>query len=274
VTDSLAALDRHQEITHNYRGDRHNMHNTNPDGVTAIVTGTSRGFGRAIAIELVRTGAHVIGVARSEDGVSDLRREYGDKFDGEVADAADPSLPERLFGRYHPQILILNAGAAPVGRPLHEQTWETFSTNWHNDVHQVFNFAKASLVAPLAPGSVVVTISSAAALRGSPMSGGYAGAKSTTRFISAYADAEATSRSLGLRYVAVLPQLTSATDLGAAGIAAYAQRVGLSAAAFEEQLGPILTTEHVAKTIAEVASDHSYSAKAYLLTATELTPLD
>jgi hypothetical protein len=30
------------------------------------------------------------GVARSEAGLSDLRREYGDRFDGEVADAADP----------------------------------------------------------------------------------------------------------------------------------------------------------------------------------------
>jgi hypothetical protein len=34
---------------------------------------------------------------------------------------------------------------------------------------------------------VVLTISSGAALRGSPLSGGYAGAKATVRFISAYA---------------------------------------------------------------------------------------
>jgi hypothetical protein len=106
------------------------------------------------------------------------------------------------------------------------------------------------------------------------MSGGYAGAKATTRFISAYAQAEATSRSLGLRYVTVLPQLSPATALGAAGVAAYAQRAGLSVEAFEEQMAPILTPEHVAKTIAEVVGDDSYSANGYLLTATELSPLD
>lgn len=64
----------------------------------------------------------------------------------------------------------------------------------------------------------MVTISSAAALRGSPLSGGYAGAKATARFINAYAGAEATSRSLGQRYVAILPQLIPATALGAAGV--------------------------------------------------------
>jgi NAD(P)-dependent dehydrogenase (short-subunit alcohol dehydrogenase family) len=35
-------------------------------GTTAIVTGASRGFGRAIAIALVERGADVVGVARNE----------------------------------------------------------------------------------------------------------------------------------------------------------------------------------------------------------------
>jgi len=36
-------------------------------GTTAIVTGASRGFGRAAAISLSERGAHVVGVARNED---------------------------------------------------------------------------------------------------------------------------------------------------------------------------------------------------------------
>lgn len=250
------------------------MPNTPLEGTTAIVTGASRGFGRAVAGELLHAGAHVVGIARSESALRDLRREHGDKFGFEVADAADPSLPDRLLVRHQPKIVVLNAGATPVVGPLHDQTWETFSTNWHTDVSQVFNFARASLSLPLEPGSVVVTISSGAALRGSPLSGGYAGAKATVRFISAYAGAEAALRSLGLRFVALLPQLTPATDLGAAGVAAYAERAGLSIEAFQEQLGPVLTTEHFAKTVADVITDDSYSAAAYLLTATELRPLD
>jgi NADP-dependent 3-hydroxy acid dehydrogenase YdfG len=158
-------------------------------GTTAVVTGASRGFGRAIATSFVNHGAQVVGVARSQSQLNDLRQQLGDGFQFEATDATDPSLPERLFARHQPQTVVLNAGAIPVIGPLDEQSWETFGTNWNTDVHQVFNFARASLVTPLAPGSVMVTISSAAALRGSPMSGGYAGAKATNRFISAYADA-------------------------------------------------------------------------------------
>jgi NADP-dependent 3-hydroxy acid dehydrogenase YdfG len=243
-------------------------------GTTAIVTGASRGFGRAVASELLDAGAHVVGVARSEAALADLRREFGDMFDAVAADVADPSLPERLFARYQPQIVVLNAGAAPVVGPLDDQTWESFSTNWHVDVRQAFNFANASLLTPLAPGSVVLTVSSGAALRGSPLSGGYAGSKATVRFISAYASAEAKSRSLGLRFAAVLPQLTPATNLGAAGVAAYAERTGLHPATFVDQLGGVLTTEHFAKAVTDIVTDTSYAADAYLLTATDLCTLD
>jgi hypothetical protein len=37
---------------------------------------------------------------------------------------------------------------------------------------------------------------------------------------------------------------------------------------------PVLTTEHVAKTVAEVDTDDAFSAAAYLLSATELRTLD
>ena len=240
---------------------------------TAIVTGASRGFGRAIATALVHHGAHVIGVARSQAQLNDLHQQLGDDFEFETGDASDPVLAERLLSIRMPQIVVLNAGATPVTGPLDAQTWETFSTNWHSDVRQVFNFAKASLTTPLPPGSVVITISSGAALRGSPMSGGYAGAKATTRFISAYAQAEANGRSLQVRYVTVLPALTPATELGKVGVATYAERAGLSVKAFEEQLEPILSPEHVAGTIVEIVSDTNRTADAYLLTATELQSL-
>jgi NADP-dependent 3-hydroxy acid dehydrogenase YdfG len=243
-------------------------------GATAIVTGASRGFGRAIAASFVEQGVNVVGVARGDSGLIELLEEHGDSFQFEAADAADPALPNRLYAAHRPQIVVLNAGATPVIGPLDAQTWDAFSTNWHSDVRQVFNFARASLRTPLKPGSVVVSISSGAALRGSPLSGGYAGAKATIRFISAYAGTEAAARSLGLRFVAILPQLTPDTDLGAAGVAAYAERAGLTAEAFAERLGPVLTTEHAAKMTTAVATDHSYSADAYILTATELRPLD
>jgi NAD(P)-dependent dehydrogenase (short-subunit alcohol dehydrogenase family) len=127
---------------------------------------------------------------------------------------------------------------------------------------------------PLEPGSVVVSIASGAALAGSPLSGGYAGAKATIRFISAYAGAEARAKSLGVRFVSILPKLTPATNLGAAGAAAYAERAGMKLTDYLDQFGTVLTAEHVAMTVADVVSDDSYCAAAYLLTATELRPLE
>ena len=67
--------------------------------------------------------------------------------------------------------------------------------------------------------------------------------------------------------------LTPATDLGRVGVAAYAQRAGISIEAFQDQLAPVLTTEHLAKTIADVVTDESYSDAAYSLTSMELSAL-
>jgi hypothetical protein len=63
---------------------------------------------------------------------------------------------------------------------------------------------------------------------GSPLSGGYAGAKATQRFITAYAQEEANRAGLDLTFTAVLPRMTPATELGRAAIAAYAARNGQS----------------------------------------------
>src|SRR6202012_502574 len=95
----------------------------------------------------------------------------------EVADATDPAVAQRLIAEYQPGSLVLVAGAVPEIRPLQEHSWETFSANWNADVRITFEWVRETLVRPLAPGSTVIVISSGAALRGSPLSGGYAGSK-------------------------------------------------------------------------------------------------
>ena len=99
-------------------------------------------------------------------------------------------------------------------RPIHRQTWQTFSRNWEVDVQHVFNWTREALLLPLEPGSVVIAISSGAAINGSPLSGGYAGAKATIRFIASYAAAESGRNALGIRFTAVLPQLTGGNRPG------------------------------------------------------------
>ncbi len=116
-------------------------------------------------------------------------------------------------------------------------------------------------------------MSSGAALFGSPLSGGYAGAKGTIRFIASYAAAESQLAGLGIRFVSVLPQLTPATDLGAAAVAAYAVREGMTVAEFTATRGPVLTPEQAGASIAQLIADPSLDQASYLLTADGLRPL-
>jgi NAD(P)-dependent dehydrogenase (short-subunit alcohol dehydrogenase family) len=242
-------------------------------GTTALVTGASRGFGRGIATALSHAGAKVVGVARDRAQLAELRAQLGDSFTPVVADVADPVVAGRLIDTYQPRTLVLNAGASPLSRPLHHHTWQTFSRNWEVDVQHVFNWTREALLRPLDPGSVVIALSSGAALRGSPLSGGYAGAKATIRFLTSYAAAESEREALGITFTAVLPQLTPATDLGAPAVAAYAARAGMDLAAYLADLGPVLTPEQVGKEIADLATGSGYHEGAYLLTAAGLRPV-
>jgi NAD(P)-dependent dehydrogenase (short-subunit alcohol dehydrogenase family) len=241
-------------------------------GTTALVTGSSRGFGRGIATALHSAGALVVGVARDRAGLDELAAQLGSTFTPVVADAADPVVAGQLIDRFRPRTLVLNAGASPLARPLHQQTWETFSRNWDVDVRQAFHWVREALLRPLDPGSVVIAMSSGAAVNGSPLSGGYAGAKAAVRFIAAYAADESERAALGIRFFSVLPQLTPATDLGAAAVAAYAARQGVDVAAFLAGRGPVLRPERAGQAVAELARDPG-GDRAYLLTADGLTPV-
>ena len=242
-------------------------------GATALVTGASRGFGRGIATALTGAGARVVGVARDGSALEELRAELGGSFTAVSADAADPAVASALVDKYRPGVLVLNAGAAPLLRPVHHHTWQTFSINWDVDVQHVFHWTREALLSPLTPGSVVVTMSSGAALRGSPLSGGYAGAKAAIRWLTAYAAEESAREKLGIRFVSVLPQLTPATALGSVAVAAYAARQGADTAAYIDALGPGLTAERVGQAVTDLVTGAGYDQDAYLLTAAGLRPL-
>ena len=240
-------------------------------GATALVTGASRGFGRGIATALSRAGARVVGVARDHAPLEELGAELGGSFTAVSADAADPTVAGQLIDAHRPAVLVLNAGATPLPRPVQHHTWQTFSRNWDIDVQHAFHWTREALLAPLAPGSVVITLSSGAALRGSPLSGGYAGAKAAIRWLTAYAAEESGRQELGIRFISVLPQLTSATALGAVYVTAYAARQGPGAAAAGS--GPALTPGQVGQAITDLVTGEGYDTDAYLLTAAGLRPL-
>ncbi|MFC1430765.1 SDR family NAD(P)-dependent oxidoreductase [Streptacidiphilus sp. N1-3] len=241
---------------------------------TAIVTGAGRGIGRATAVALSRAGLRVVGVARDRGELEKVHAELGDSFVPVTADATDPAVAERLLGQYAPRLLVLNAGAVPYARPVHTYTWEEFSLHWQADVQHAFHWTRLALTTPLPPGSTVVAVSSGAALRGSPVSGGYAGAKATIRFLTAYAAEESERAGLGITFLSVLPPLTPGSGVGDSGVAGYAVRSGVPEAEFIQRLGPVSTPDRLGDTIAALALDPAHEPRGYQLTPSGPVPLD
>jgi NAD(P)-dependent dehydrogenase (short-subunit alcohol dehydrogenase family) len=200
---------------------------------TAVVIGASSGVGLATVKRLVSEGASVVAVARGRDGLDAVAAE----FDGAVrtvqADATDAMTAERLLREYDPQLVVLAAGVRPQMGTLDEFSWETFSIPWNADAQASFRLLKAALTLPLAAGSTVAIVSSGAAVGGSPLSGGYAGAKRMQWFMTEYAQEVSDAKKLGIRFFAVLPlQLIEGTVIGTTAAANYGAAQGLSAADF------------------------------------------
>ncbi len=97
------------------------------EGRLALVTGASRGIGRAVALELARAGAHVVALARTQGALEELddeiRRVGGDATlvpcdlkDSEALDRLGAALHDR-WG--HLDVLVANAGVlgpiTPIG---------------------------------------------------------------------------------------------------------------------------------------------------------------
>jgi 3-oxoacyl-[acyl-carrier protein] reductase len=100
------------------------------EGRVALVTGASKGIGRAIAAELVREGARVAISSRSQERIEATAAEIGATgfvLDSADLDAAGPAL-ERVAGRLGGpvEVLVTNTGGPPPGEPLGftREQWE------------------------------------------------------------------------------------------------------------------------------------------------------
>ncbi len=238
-------------------------------GRTAVVVGAGRGLGRGIARAFAEAGAQVVAVARNGQELAELAA-TSENIRTEVADAAEEAVPESVLDQYQPEVLVVVAGASPVIGALQDQTWETFSVNWHADVKIAFGWLRAVLRKPLR----VVVVSSGAAVNGSPASGGYAGAKATQRFIADYTQEESRRAGLDITVTTVLPRMTPAGEVGRQGIRAYAARSGQTEEEFTRQLGEPLTPEMAGSAVVDlVRADPATVAAGYLLSGAGLRPL-
>jgi NAD(P)-dependent dehydrogenase (short-subunit alcohol dehydrogenase family) len=219
-------------------------------GKSAVVIGGSSGVGKATVQALISEGAKVTAVARDAEKLRTLGAETGDAVTTLQGDATEPAFVEGLLRRLRPDLVVLAAGIMPPMGRLDELDWESFSETWNADTKASFVLLKQALTLPLRPGSTVVLVSSGAAIGGSPLSGGYAGAKRMQWFLAGYAQKVSDAKKLGIRVLAVLPkQLIEGTIIGRRAAEAYGAMSGGTAEAYMKRWDVPLDVDKVASAI-------------------------
>ena len=122
------------------------------EGRIALVTGGSRGIGRAIAMGLSRKGAYVIATATTENGAEDISKQFAEENltgEGVVLDVTEQSAIDSLMSRLDdsnqmPSILVNNAGITADNlmlRMTDDEWYRVIETN----LNAVYRMSKACL---------------------------------------------------------------------------------------------------------------------------------
>jgi NAD(P)-dependent dehydrogenase (short-subunit alcohol dehydrogenase family) len=198
----------------------------------ALIVGGSRGLGLGLVEALLGRGTKVTAVARGAAALAAAKDRL--PIDTVVADATDVETARRVVAEVQPDLLVISAGSPPPMGRIDQISWQDYSANWNADTKIGLHWTQAALTLPLAPGSLVILVSSGAAIQGSPLSGGYAGAKRGLWFIADYAERLSDQLGLGLRFRIVVPrQMVAGTGTGDAGLTGYAAASGVT---FTEQV--------------------------------------
>jgi NAD(P)-dependent dehydrogenase (short-subunit alcohol dehydrogenase family) len=223
-----------------------------------VVTGGSRGLGLGLVEALVAHGAGVTVVARGADALESVRARLG--VPTISADVTDETAARRILAEVRPDILVLNAGAKPRMGRLDQLSWADFTAPWETDVKAGLYWLQAALNLPLKPGSRVLVVSSGAAVSGSPMSGGYGGAKRMLWFMAKYANGVSEQKDLGIRFQAIVPQqMVRGTGVGDEGANAYARAMGIEPEEFLARFGAPMPPREFGEKVVSVLDDPKYA---------------
>ncbi len=152
-------------------------------GKTAVITGSSKGIGRAIAEQMALAGANVVVSSRKAPGCEEVVagiKKAGGKAVSIPAHIGDKAALQNLvdksrqaFGRI--DILVCNAAVNPYYGPLAEITDEAFDRIMASNIKS--NLWLCNMVMPemaQRKDGTMIIVSSIGGLRGSPMLGAYA----------------------------------------------------------------------------------------------------
>jgi hypothetical protein len=102
--------------------------------------------------------------------------------------------------------------------------------------------------------------SSGAAQNGSPLSGGYGGAKRMLWFMAQYANGVSQQKVLGIRFQTIVPlQIVGDTGVGDAGANAYARAMGIKRDEFLARFGAPMPPREFGEKVVSVLDDPKYA---------------
>ena len=170
------------------------------EGKIALVTGASRGIGRAIALELAKQGARVVGTATTDAGAKSITQAG---LTGKVLNVRDAAQSDALIAAIQKElgdiaILVNNAGVTRDNLALRmkDADWdEVMETN----LRPVFRLSRAVMRGMMkARWGRIINITSVVGASGNPGQANYAAAKA-----GAVGMAKSLARELGSRNITV-----------------------------------------------------------------------
>ncbi|HSD97369.1 MAG TPA: 3-oxoacyl-ACP reductase FabG [Sulfuricaulis sp.] len=223
-------------------------------GQIALVTGASRGIGQAIALELGRQGAQVIGTATSNDGAEKITQALkqnnvagrGIVLDVNSADSIAAALSELEKSSATPTILVNNAGITRDNLLL-RMTEEEWDAILDTNLKSVYRMTKACLRAMTkARWGRIISISSVVGAMGNAGQVNYAAAKAGLIGFT-----KALAREVGSRNITVNAVAPGFIDTDMTRALPEAQREALLK---QIPLGRLGRAEEIAQAVAFLAS--------------------
>ena len=186
----------------------------NLKGKTAIITGSSRGIGRAIALRLAQDGANVVVTYHSSKDIADeVVKEIENKGVDAIALQVNVREIESVrdmfakaiehFGKV--DILVNNAAGKNIFKPNAQMTPEEYDSMF--DITRGVYFALQEAAKQLADGGKIVSISTGGTSMATPGGGAYAGSKAAVEQFS-----NSLAKELGDRNITVNTVAPGVTD--------------------------------------------------------------
>jgi NAD(P)-dependent dehydrogenase (short-subunit alcohol dehydrogenase family) len=168
---------------------------------TAVVTGASRGIGRAVAIELAARGFDTVATMRNPDDGRDLEEVETGRIEVQRLDVTDPAsiaLPDGM------RVLVNNAGVESDNLPLEFMPLDSWQRLFATNVFGLVEVTKRAVpIMRAAGGGVICNVTSSSTLAPVPFLGTYRASKAAVTAIGESLAAEVAQ--FGIRVIEIMP---------------------------------------------------------------------